>query len=188
MTAKYQRTEIDLAPLLAGLEQPLQLIGDPQAREQLQAYVNAARPHVERAAFDVLSQVVNSFNDANPDQRAYLEYADGGLHIRLEATADNDTETSFNDSDLEKVTLRLPRELKELIDTAAGRHGISANNWYVRALSRIIARDVRDSLRDAAREGRRGDPAREGRPEGRRGFYRGRGGGSLRGFVGGDSE
>jgi predicted HicB family RNase H-like nuclease len=179
MTSEGRRTVIDLLPLLAGLEQPLQLIGDPQAREQFQAYVNAARPQVERAAFDILSQVVNAFNDANPEQRARLEYADGSLHVSLEPARDTGPEPSFNDDELEKVTLRLPKELKELIDMAAGRHGISANNWYVRELSRTIARTVHDSVREGMDEMRR-----EGR---RRGFYRGRGG-SLRGFVGDDKE
>lgn len=186
MTSNNTRTEIDLAPLLAGLEQPLQLIAEPQAREHLQAYINAARPQVERAAFDVLSQAVNAFNDANPEQPARLEYANGNLYVRVDASNDAEPEPTFSDSDLEKVTLRLPKELKNLIDMAAGRHGISANNWYVRELSRTIARQLRDSLREGwrgDREGRRGEP-QEGR---RRGFYRGRGG-SLRGFVGGDSD
>ena len=179
MTSEQTPVRIDLGPLLAGLEQPLQLISDPEARERMQAYINAARPQVERAAFDVLSQVVQAFNDANPENRARLEYADGGLQVRVEATQDGEPETSFNDSDLEKVTLRLPKDLKDLIDRAAGRHGISANNWYVRELSRTIGRQIRHSLHESVREERG-----EGR---RRGFYRGRGG-SLRGFVGGDNE
>jgi len=179
MTSDNHRTALDFDPLLAGLEQPLQLISDPQTREQLRAYISAAKPQVERAAFDLLSQAVNAFNDANPEQRARLEYASGSLYVSVEPAPTGEPETSFNDSDLEKVTLRLPKELKDLIDMAAGRHGISANNWYVRELSRTIARSVRDSVRESAREERR-----EGR---RRGFYRGRGG-SLRGFVGGEPE
>jgi predicted HicB family RNase H-like nuclease len=179
MTSEHRRTPVDLEPLLAGLEQPLQLVGDSQLRDQLRAYISAARPQVERAAFDLLSQAVNAFNDANPDQRARLEYADGRIHVCTDPAPDAEPETSFNEGDLEKVTLRLPKELKDLIDTAAGRHGISANNWYVRELSRTIARSVRDSFRGDAGEDRRG-----GR---RRGFYRGRGG-SLHGFVGDQDE
>jgi hypothetical protein len=186
MTSEPKTTQIDFAPLVAGLEQPLQLVSDNWLREQLQAYISAARPQVERAAFDVLSQAVNAFNDANPDQRAHLEYANGALFVRVDTASDQEAPPAFDDGDLEKVTLRLPRELNELIDMAAGRHGISANNWYVRELSRTIARQVHHAIHDAGREGRRGDPGREGRPEGRRGFYRGRGGG-MRGF-GGDKD
>jgi hypothetical protein len=176
MTSDNRRTPIDLEPLLAGLEQPLQLVGDPQLKDQLRAYVSAARPQVERAAFDLLSQAVSAFNDANPEQRARLEYAGGRIYVCTDPAPEAAPETSFSEGDLEKVTLRLPKELKDLIDMAAGRHGMSANNWYVRELSRTIARNVRNSFG--------GEEEREGRREGRRrGFYRGRGG-SLRGFVG----
>ena len=70
--------------------------------------------------------------------------------------------------------MRLPKELKDLIDSLASRHGMSANNWYVRELSRVIGRSVRDSMddvRDEMRSGRRG--------------YRGRSS-KLKGFVGGE--
>jgi predicted HicB family RNase H-like nuclease len=168
-----RRTSIDFGPLLAGLEQPLQLINDPGRRRELEAYVSAARPQIERAAFDVLSQVVAAFNDASREQKTRLEYSDGRLHLSVSAAPEPaEPETAFDDSDLDKVTLRLPKELKRLIDNAAGFHGISANNWYVRELSRIIARGVRDAERDIARSERRG-------------YYRGRRS-SLKGFVGGE--
>ncbi|HWC30371.1 MAG TPA: hypothetical protein VG845_09850 [Dehalococcoidia bacterium] len=167
---------IDFSQLLAGLEQPLGLVSDPDRRRDLEAYISAARPQIERAAFDVLSQVVTAFNDASRDQKARLEYTGGGLHLTVGAPAEGpEPETTFDDSDLDKVTLRLPKELKQLIDNAAGLHGMSANNWYVRELSRTIRRHIRDAAAEAE------DP----RP-GRRGFYRGRRGSSLKGFVGGD--
>lgn len=167
------RVAIDLGPVLTGLEQPLQLIGEGQRRDDWQVYVNAARPQVERAVFDVLSQAVTAFNDAGAGLLARLEYAAGNLHIVVEPVPDAaPPDVAFSDSRQEKVTLRLPRELKDRIDRAAGRHGISANNWYVRELSRTIQRQVNDSLDAADRD--------RGR---RRGAYRGR---SLKGFVGGD--
>ena len=151
----------------------MQLLTDPASRERIEAYIAAARPQVERAAFDILSYVVNALNEASTYQRAALEYAEGGLRLRIDESQDEEPETSFGDDDLERVTLRLPRGLKELIDSAAERHGISANNWYVRALSRAAARHLREALHEGHGEGRRGR---------RRGFYRGRGGGS-RGFA-----
>jgi hypothetical protein len=168
-----RRSQIDFTPFLSGLEQPLQLISDPGRRRELEAYISAARPQIERAAFDVLSQVVNAFNDASRDQTARLEYADGRLYLNFASAPDAvDEEPAFDDSDLDKVTLRLPKELKRLIDHAAGLHGMSANNWYVRELSRVISRNFRDAMREDARSGRRG-------------AYRGRRG-SLKGFVGGE--
>jgi predicted HicB family RNase H-like nuclease len=158
-----RRTSIDFSPLRAGLEQPLQLISDPERRRELEAYIGAALPHVERAAFDVLSQAVTEFNDANPDSQARLEYGDGGLHLTLAPAREAaEPETSFEDGDFDRVTLRLPKELKKLIDHAAGRHGMSANNWYVRELSRVIRRSIRDSIREEVREAHHGYRGRRG--------------------------
>jgi predicted HicB family RNase H-like nuclease len=154
--------QIDLSPLIQGLEQPLQLISDPEARDRQQAYIDAARPQVERAAFDILSGVVTSFNEASTEQRASLEYADGSLHLRIEDLQEPQAEPVFGESELERVTLRLPKELKELIDLAARQHGMSANSWYVRALSIVASRQLR------------------GWPDGR-GVRHGRGWGGFRG-------
>ena len=193
-----RRTAIDFAPLLAGLDQPLELLGDSPRRQELKAYVNAARPHVERAAFDVLSQAVTAFNDASPEIRARLEYSGGSLQLAFDRPAEREPpETAFSD-DLERVTLRLPKELKEIIDRVAGSAAMSANNWYVRELSRTISRHVDESVRQAWREHREARRAQRNathhQPDGdredggetrRRGFNRGRGG-SLKGFVGGE--
>jgi hypothetical protein len=166
--------------LLAGLDQPLQLIDNPQRRQEMQAYVSSARPQVERAAFDLLSSAVAAFNDASRETQAKLEYDMTGLHLVVEPLNEGPTpEASFNDSDPERVTLRLPKELKELIDSLASKHGMSSNNWYVRELSRVISRGMRedvadelkDALRDEMRAGRRGFRARSSK---------------LKGFVGGE--
>jgi predicted HicB family RNase H-like nuclease len=186
---RTNRTSIDFQQLLAGLEQPLQLVTDPQRRQELEAYISAARPHVERAAFDVLSQVITAFNDASHDLKARLEYTAAGLQLVTQPEGEAAPERSFSDEDLEKVTLRLPKELKELIDRAAGTAAMSANNWYVRELSRVISRHVNESMRDAWREQRdawreqRDAMREEQRDARRRGFYRGRGS-SLKGSVG----
>jgi hypothetical protein len=178
MTAQ-RRTTLDLGTLLTGLEQPLQLIDNPQRRQELQAYVAAARPQVERAAFDLLSAAVAAFNDATREAQAKLEYDMTGLHLVVEPLTEGPTpEANFNDSDPERVTLRLPKELKELIDSLASRHGMSSNNWYVRELSRVIGRSGRDSMRDGMHD------ARDEMRAGRRG-YRGRSS-KLKGFVGGE--
>jgi predicted DNA-binding protein len=174
MTAQ-RRTPLDLSALLTGLEQPLQLIDSPQRRLELQAYVAAARPQVERAAFDLLSAAVAAFNDANRETQARLDYDITGLHLTVEPLNSGPApEASFSDGDPERVTLRLPKELKEVIDSLASRRGMSSNNWYVRELSRVIGRHVEegiDEMRDEIRSGRRGYRSRSSK---------------LKGFVGGE--
>lgn len=175
-------TQIDLSSLLAALEQPLRLVGDDEARARMQAYVDAARPQVERAAFDLLSDAVDAINAASAGQRATLEYARGGLSLRVDEAQEVETEAAYADSDPERVTIRLPRELKALIDTAAARHGMSANNWYVRALARAVARQMRHEQFGrpfgAGPEPNSATGHEEHHGRRRRGFYRGRGGGS----------
>jgi uncharacterized protein (DUF1778 family) len=64
---------------------------------------------------------------------------------------------------MEKVTIRLPRELKDLIDHAATMSGRSANSWYIRNLASAI----RDSMRERERGFRPGRGPRWGhRPPG----------------------
>lgn len=159
MTSEHD--QIDLTPLQASLSKPLQLIPASEHREELQTYLDAALPHVERAVFDILSRVVSTLNESSRELEARLEYRAGGLHLAIEPKMDETSDAPFVDSDVERVTLRLPRELKELIDRAAGRSGLSANNWYVRELSHIIGRQMRHLGAD------------EPGPQ-RRGFYRGR--------------
>ena len=64
---------------------PLQLIDNPQRRLEMQAYVSAARPQVERAAFDLISGVVAAFNDARRKVSAHAEQEmqklTGGLQL-----------------------------------------------------------------------------------------------------------
>jgi uncharacterized protein (DUF1778 family) len=55
---------------------------------------------------------------------------------------------------MEKVTIRIPSELKDLISQAANLRGISVNNWYVRELGRTISRQVREQVREEQRRER----------------------------------
>jgi hypothetical protein len=44
-----------------------------------------------------------------------------------------------------RITLRLPEQLKARVDEAAGRLGVSANTWLVRAVSQAVDRGTRPS-------------------------------------------
>ena len=80
----------------------------------------------------------------------------------------------MSDGEVEKITIRVPAELKEMAAEAAKKASISANSWFVRQM----ARSVRSSDIDVTVEkrGRR----RQGRRKGR--------GGKLSGWVGPESE
>jgi predicted HicB family RNase H-like nuclease len=172
--APRQQRELNLNSVFEALERPLGLIDNPDRRADMQRYVEAARTHLERAIFDVLSDMATAVNEAGAGARARLEYQGGKLYLVVEGAPEEepapDAERLFSvEGDVEKVTIRLPSELKDLISQAANLKGVSVNNWYVRELARTISRDVRDQMREEVRRGRREE--RHGRS-------------GLRGFVG----
>jgi hypothetical protein len=174
--AQRQQREIDLAKVFEALERPLGLIDNPERRADMQRYVEAARVHLERSIFDVLSEITATVNEAGAGARATLEYQGGKLFLVVEPTAEEEAgpepDRVFSvEGDVEKVTIRLPSELKELISQAANIRGVSVNTWYVRELARTISRQVRDQIREEQRSARHAQ--RQGR-------------GNLRGFVGGE--
>src|SRR5581483_10321759 len=141
------------------LERPLALVDSPERRSDMQRFVEAARVHLERAIFDLLSEVTTAVNEAGAGARARLEYQGGKLFLVVQAAAEEDNgagqEPLFSvEGDMEKVTIRIPSELKELISQAANLRGMSVNNWYVRELGRTIYRQVRDQLREEQRRER----------------------------------
>ena len=192
MTADSQK-RLDLDQIFAALEQSLVLIDNVERRADIQRYIELGRVPLQRAVFDLLSEVVTAVNDAGGDVRARLVYESGTLNLLVEsATADRaeaKQETVFSgDDEVAKVTIRLPGELKDIIDRAADVQGLSANSWYVRELGRIarrtrdqmrtsldhVQRDLRrteQDLRHTERENRRANRARRS---------------NLKGFVGGD--
>ena len=164
---------IDLSAVFEALERPLGLVEDPERRSALQRYLGSARVHLERAVFDLLSGAVEAVNEAGGGVRARLEYRAGALYLVVEPVAEEaaaEPERPFAPGDeVEKVTIRIPAELKDLISQAANLRGTSVNSWYVRELARAV-RDISRQIR--------GDERRQEREEQRERR------GSLRGFVG----
>lgn len=174
--AQRHQKEIDLAPVFQALERPLDLIDNPDRRIDIGRYLESARIHLERGMFDVISETVALVNEAGGGARARLEYQAGKLYMVVESTPEGEEPEApplFDvEGDMEKVTIRLPAELKELISQAANLRGVSVNSWYIRELARTISRQAASQMREEHRETRR--QQREER----------RGGRSLRGFVG----
>jgi hypothetical protein len=174
--AQRQQKEIELSPVFEALERPLALVDNPERRADMQRFVEAARIHLERSIFDILSEVASTVSEAGVGATVRLEYQGGRLFLVVEGTPEEangpESERLFTvEGDVEKVTIRLPAELKDLISQAANLRGVSVNTWYVRELARTISRQVRDQVREEQRE------ARHERRRASRG---------LRGYVGRD--
>jgi hypothetical protein len=151
---------LDTSLLEEALQGPLALVETEERRLIIEAYLQAVRPFLHNAAFNVLAVATDKLNEAASERlRARVEHrGDGGWLVIETAEGDPATEAPFVEGDLEKVTIRLPRELKEAVNRLAGSEGVSANSWYIRGLARVLARDataqVRDDIRNARRRSR----------------------------------
>jgi hypothetical protein len=134
-------SELKTEPVFDALKQPLALIESDDRRRQIEAYLDTARVLLDRAVYDLMSQLVQAVDDKIADHyRIRLAYRPGGLGLEIEEKVhDGDAERwSALEGDVEKITIRIPAELKDLAQQAAASAGTSANSWFVKALGRAL--------------------------------------------------
>jgi hypothetical protein len=161
---------VDTRTLTDSLKAALPLIDNPERRADIERYLTSTELLLERGLHNLLAGIVQQINEAGGPQLR-LDYSGDGLAISVEPVLSppSEPEPSFAadiEGDFEKVTIRLPSELKDLIGQAAQLRGLSQNSWYLRELARAIARQA-----PAPPEG---PPPPSGARRGRR----------LRGYVG----
>jgi hypothetical protein len=173
-------TELRIEPVFDALKQPLGLIESDERRRTIETYVEAARLPLERAVYDLMSQLATSIDErVNEHYRIRLAYRPEGLGLEIEEKIHNggeggeEAQWTSMEGDVEKITIRIPAELKDLATQAAARAGTSANTWFIKALARAARNiEVQQSReqRHTVREERRGRGSR------------------LSGWVGGEEE
>ncbi len=134
-------TEIRTEPVFDALKQPLALIESDERRRAIETYVEAARLPLERAVFDLMAQVAQAIDEkVGGHYRVRLSYRPGGLAVEVDERAGNGEEAQYSalEGDVEKITIRIPAELKDLAQQAASKAGTSANTWFVKALARAV--------------------------------------------------
>jgi hypothetical protein len=172
-------TEIRTEPVFDALKQPLALVESDERRRTIETYIEAARLPLERAVFDLMSEVAQAVDErVGNHYRVRLSYRPGGLAVEVDEKTGNGEEAQYSalEGDVEKITIRIPAELKDLAQQAASKAGTSANTWFVKALARAV-RNIEiqtgpEQPRKAWREERHG-PGR---------------GSLLSGWVGGDDD
>ncbi len=135
-------TEFTTDSIFEALRSLLAVIDNEERRKQIEAYIDAARSPLERAVFDLLSQFAQSVNSqVSAHYKINLSYKPGLLDVEVapvEPGARADETWSFAEGDVEKITLRIPAELKELATEAASKASLSANSWFLRMLARAL--------------------------------------------------
>ncbi|MCH8993774.1 MAG: toxin-antitoxin system HicB family antitoxin [Chloroflexi bacterium] len=135
-------TEFTTASIFDALKKLLGVIDNPERRSQLEDYIEAARPPLDQAVFDLLSGFAEAVNtEVAAHYEVTLGYRTGVLNLEVRAREPSEpTEEAWPvaEGDVEKITLRLPADLKDLATEAAAKAGLSVNAWLVRVLARAV--------------------------------------------------
>lgn len=136
-------TEFRTDEIFQTLKGLLRVIDNDEKRRQIESYIDAAQVPVERAVFDLLSHFAEAVDgQVNAHYRVNLTYRPGVLDLEVRPSEPGETPaedwSSMPEGDVEKITLRIPAELKELATEAAARAGLSVNAWYVRMVARAV--------------------------------------------------
>ncbi|HYM16138.1 MAG TPA: hypothetical protein VEZ14_11310 [Dehalococcoidia bacterium] len=171
-------TELRTQPVLDALKQPLALVESDERRRAIETYLEAARTPLERSVFDLMSQLVQAVDEkVGAHYRVRLAYRPDALTVEVDERAGSGEEAQWStlEGDVEKITIRIPAELKDLAQQAASKAGTSANTWFVKALARAVRNiDVQTA-----------PPPNRGRREERHGPHHGA---RFTGWVGGDDD
>jgi len=137
---------IDIAPVLQAFDDALALVEDGEQRARLQRVLRAASPAVESAAVGLVRAAAAEVNEASAGAvRAEVVHTAEGPELRVEAVSPMESaapgpDLEFDASEIERLTLRLPAELKEVAAVAAEQAGVSLNAWLTRVVSQEAGR------------------------------------------------
>ncbi len=137
--------EIDLTPLFDAQGQALELVEDPQKREFGERFIRAAALPLEKAVRNLLAEVLDEVNEA---AQGMLEarLVQEGATLRLEVVRRSEERAGEEvahirlerGGEIEKLTIRLPPELKKQITDAAALAAASLNTWIANTLARAV--------------------------------------------------
>ncbi len=155
--------EFTTESIFQALKGPLAVVDSPERRGQLEDYIEAARLPLERSVFDLLSRFAEAVNaEVSTHYQVGLGYRPGVLDLEVQAREPGEPAEevwTLAEGEVEKITLRIPAELKDLASEAAAKAGLSVNAWFVR----VLARALRGAEGPApAAEERRGRPGQHG--------------------------
>ena len=180
--------ELTFEKVLEAFDAALELVEDPEQRTRLTRVIQASQASVERATQDLVAGLVEEVNTKLGESQIELRHTQNGLDISVVAAPtetpdeDSDGPWRYADSEVEKVTLRVPVELKDRASNSAKESGLSLNAWFTRLLARELHEPGLEPEPEHRRERRRErGHERRAKRHARRG---GREGGSLKGWIG----
>jgi hypothetical protein len=147
--------ELRTEPVFDALKSLLGVIESDDRRKQVEDYIDTAHANVDRALFDVFAHLADGVNDkVAAHYELSLNYRPGvlDLDVREREASEPEPETwSVAEGDVEKVTLRIPAELKDLATDAASKSGLSLNSWFLRMMARSLRNNSEGSTPEPER-------------------------------------
>lgn len=135
-------TEFTTESVYEALRSLLGIVDSPERRKQVEDYIEAARMPLDSSVSELLSRFTDAINtEVSAHYDVSLGYRPGvlNLEVRAREPSEQAEETwSLGEGEVEKITLRIPAELKELATEAAAKAGLSVNSWFVRVLARAL--------------------------------------------------
>jgi hypothetical protein len=131
----------------AAIEAQLQL-ADPAVADAATTFLAAFAPAMRQGLTRAVEHAATEISAQLGDRRVEVRLVDGQPELGLSAVEDTSSPT---DQDFEaRITLRLPNQLKSIIEDSAASSGESINGWVVDALrsrtKRTPGRHVRETF------------------------------------------
>jgi len=133
-----------MTKLEAAIERQLLVAGgQPEVESAAEALLGVLEPALREAALELAGQAAAEVAGQLPGHEIDVVVVDGEPELRVRAE-DGDTITIGAGEPMDaRITLRLPPQLKELIESSADRKGESVNSWLVQSLSGVAAKPSR---------------------------------------------
>lgn len=129
----------------ARLEAQLRLSADPAVEAAGVAVLEAMGPAIREAALAIAHQAAEEVGAQLPDRTVDVVLEDGDPSLRIGPGAGRPV-VDVDDLDA-RITLRLPKALKELIEGVADIEGDSVNSFIVKSLNNEASAKTRTSSR-----------------------------------------
>ncbi len=123
-----------MAEIEASLSAQLRLAGDdPQVAEAGEAILAGLEPAIDRAVMHLAEQAASEVGVQLTGQRVGVELREGAPVLIVQEQ--HDPVTIMTDDLEARITVRLPEQLKAVLEDAAGETGESVNTFVVKALA-----------------------------------------------------
>ena len=115
-------------------------IGGQPSIDAAQPLLRSVEPSLRVRLLDVLSDAAAELSGALPSGHIEVRLEGRDAVLAYVADVEEPAPRPADDGATARLTLRMPESLKERVESAAAREGISTNSWLVRTISQGLER------------------------------------------------